>query len=124
MNPHFRNPCTHRLAIAEVTLFGTANPHLDPRRGLPIPQPGEPVVENLGGKNGLHKSDCILWDTVLQCQNVFAGLLFATRTMRLVGGILIFILVVGSSYLNKANEEVHEIEKEAMEELAKLNAKT
>ncbi len=35
-----------------------------------------------------------------------------------------FILVAGSSYLNKANEEVHEIEKEAMEELAKLNAKT
>jgi hypothetical protein len=33
-------------------------------------------------------------------------------------------LVAGSSSLNKANEEVHEIEKVAMEELAKRNVKT
>jgi hypothetical protein len=69
VNPHFRNAFAHRLAVAKVAILGAVDAGLDASLGLLIPQPGEPVVEHLGGLNGLHKIYCILWDTALQGQS-------------------------------------------------------
>ncbi len=73
MNPHFRNPIAHRLAIAEVSVLGAVDTRLNAARCLLILQPGEPGIEHYGGVNAFHEMNCIVWDTYCQLRQLPGG---------------------------------------------------